>query len=70
MIDEMKVADEESRELRLRKRLEKELISEDFKKMQRRAFMPMYKNLPDYVKDNHHNPTFLKEKDLLSTKGV
>ena len=49
MIDEMKVADEEAREARLKKRLEQELISREFKKQQRRAFMPQHRNLPDFI---------------------
>ena len=49
MIDEMKVADEEAREARLKKRLQREVIAQEFKKQQRRAFMPQHRNLPDYV---------------------
>ena len=40
MIEEMKVADDEAREDRLKKRLQQDLISREFKKQQRRAFMP------------------------------
>ena len=62
MVAEMKVADEEAQELRLKKQLEGEIRTQEFKKQQRRAFMPMYKEMPDFVLKNHHNPTFGKDK--------
>ena len=32
--------------------------------------MPMHRILPDFVEKNHKMSTFVKEKNLLSTKGV
>jgi hypothetical protein len=68
MIEEMKVADDEERELRLRNRIQQELDRQEFKKQQRRAFMPMHRGRIDYVEKNHRTPTFIKEK--LDTKGM
>jgi len=68
MIDEMKVADDEERELRLKKRIQQELDQQEFKKQQRRAMMPMHKNPPDFVEKNHQKSTFLKGKQ--NTKGM
>ena len=70
MADEMRVADEEAREVRLRKRLERELIEQEYKKQQRKALMPMYRNLPDFIEENHKNSTFIKDKNLTTVKGV
>jgi len=70
MIKEMKVADEEARQARLKERLNHELIAREFKKQQRRAFMPMHRNPPDFVEINHNRSHFLKDPDLTNDKGV
>ena len=69
MILEMKHQDDEDREKRLQKRLEKEIVEKEFKRQQRRAFMPMHRDPPDYVAKNFENPTFLKDKTR-DEKGI
>ena len=64
------MADDEARDKRLKARLDQEIAMYEFRKQQRQAFMPMHRNLPDFVEMNHKNPTFVKDKNLTSTKGV
>ena len=70
MCDEMKVEDEEERVRRIKRRLEEELKKREELREKRKALMPMYRNLPDFVDMNHDNPTFLKDKNVTTTKGV
>ena len=32
--------------------------------------MPMHRNMPNFVDKNHKNPTFVKDKNLMSEKGL
>lgn len=66
MIRELQVEDEEERDKRLNERLRLEMAKREFKKQQRQAFMPMHKNMPDFIEQNHRKSTFVKERNPVS----
>ena len=62
MITEMKLEDDGARDERLQRRLDEEVAIKEFKRQQRQALMPMYRNHPDFIDLNHNRTNFIPER--------